>query len=350
MIFRVTPSEIFYTIPTLEELVKAEEKVANLCRERLSAIWKEDAATHQKVSAWLEEELAKMRATRSAFHFLILRDIAICSREAAYPIVALGNLSGSVISFLLRVTEMAPFEYYTPEIVFGSDANPVTPDCTIGIAPQIRPLLQKYLDDRHGFAECNKELFRQLSLVDVDTCTRLGALLQGTHKNPTLCDIDYQICHRVANDILVEFFKEHGISGVFVEELNQPARWNLNSLLRLYAFTKAEFINGNNLKKLNASEFFVTREEFYHCLVQHDVPAETALDIVKGGVWSTGTKREKYIAILESYRVPEFVKDYFSKVQNLWAMASCVDRVLHKCYLAILLQNSNEFIKIVEKK
>lgn len=338
MIFKVTPNEVFYTIPTSEELVKAEEKVVNLCWECLSTIWKEDAATHQKVSAWLEEELAKMRATGSAFHFLILRDIAICSREAAYPIIALGNLSGSVISFLLRITETEPVEYYTPEIVFGSDANPVTPDCTIGIAPQVRPLLQKYLDDRHGFIECNKELFRQLSLVDVDTCTKLGALLQGTQKTPTLCDIDYKVCHRVANDILVEFSKEHRVSGVLVEEFNQPAHWNLNSLLRLYAFTKAEFNNGNDLKKLNASGFFVTREEFYHCLVQYNVPAEIALDIVKGGVWSTGTKREKYIATLESYRVPEFVKDYFSQVQNLWTMASCVDRVLHKCYLVILLQ------------
>lgn len=340
MVFKVTPRDIFYTIPSPAELRKAEENVENLCREHLSAAFKEDAATHQKVSAWLEEELAKMRATGSAFHFLILRDIAICSREAAYPIIALGNLSGSVISFLLRITEMEPVEYYTPEIVFGSDANPITPDCTIGIAPQVRPLLQKYLDDRHGFIECNKELFRKLSLVDVDTCTRLGALLQGTQKNPTLCDIDYKVCHRVAHDILVEFSKEHGISGVLVEEFNQPARWNLNSLLRLYAFTKAEFNNGNDLKKLNVLGFFVTREEFYHCLVQYNVPAEIALDIVKGGVWSTGTKREKYIAILESYRVPEFVKDYFSQVQNLWTIASCVDRVLHKCYLVILLQGS----------
>lgn len=338
MVFKVTPRDIFYTIPSPAELRKAEENVENLCREHLSAAFKEDAATQQKVSAWLEEELAKMRTTGSAFHFLILRDIAICSREAACPIIALGNLSGSVISFLLRITEMEPFKYYTPEIVFGSDANPVTPDCAIGITPQVRPLLQKHLDGCYGFIDCNREMFRQISLVDLDTCAQLSVQLQGSKKYPTVGDIDPVVCFHTAMDILTEYAKERGLHIPMIEEFCRSNNWDLHALFRLYAFTVGEFNDGNNLMNLNAPEFFVTREEFYHCLVQYNVPVKVALDIVKGGVWSTGAKREKYIAILESYQVPEFVKDYFSQVQNLWTMASCVDRVLHRCYLVILSQ------------
>lgn len=334
MIFKVTPCDVFFTVPTPEELQKAEETVANLCQERILAIYKDNDATRQKVSVWLDAELEKMRATGTGFHFLILRDIALCSREAGYPIIALGDLSGSVISYLLSITEMDPFEYYTPEIVWGLDTNTITPDCTIGIAPQVRLLIPKYLDSQHGFMPCDREMFRKISLVDVNTCEQLGVLAQETGKEPTVDDIDNAICLRAAKDILEEFSKENGTSIPLVEEFNQPENWNLHSLLRLYALTKGEFNNGNNLMNLNSQDFFVTREEFYHCLVQYHVPAEIALEIVKKSVWATGAKREKYTAILESYQVPESVKDYYAKVQHLWTMASCVGRVLHKCYLA----------------
>ena len=137
MIFKVTPRDVFFTVPTPEELQKAEETVANLCHERIMAIYKDNDASRQKVSVWLVAELEKMRAAGTGFHFLILHDIAQCSQEAGYPIVALGNLSGSLIAYLLGITEMDPFEYYTPEMVWGSDANPITPDCTIGFAPKV---------------------------------------------------------------------------------------------------------------------------------------------------------------------------------------------------------------------
>jgi len=119
MFFKVTTGDIFYTIPASEGLREAEDTVANLCREQMITYDNEAI-----VSAWLDAELEKMRATGTGFHFLILRDIAQCSQEAGYPIVALGNLSGSLIAYLLGITEMDPFEYYTPEMVWGSDANP----------------------------------------------------------------------------------------------------------------------------------------------------------------------------------------------------------------------------------
>lgn len=181
-----------------------------------------------------------------------------------------------------------------------------------------------------------------LNLVEVNACEQLGGLAQETEKNPTVDDINNAICLRAAKDILEEFSKENGSAIPLVEEFNQPENWNLHSLLRLYAMTKGEFNNGDNLMNMNAQDFFVTREEFYHCLVQHNMPAEIALDIVKKGVWVTDAKREKYNAILESYQVPEFVKVYFAKVQHLWTMASCVGRVLHKCYLAWYQQHFPE--------
>lgn len=323
MIFKVTTRDIFYTVPTPEELRKAEETVANLCRER---IYDNDAIT----VARLDAELKKMRTTGTAFHFLILKDITLCSREAGYPVITLGNLSGSVISYLLGLTEIDPFESYTPEIVWGSDANPITPDCTIGIAPQVRPLLQKYLDAQHGFMDCDKELFRQISLVDVNTCEQLGVLAQAAGKKPSACDLDNAIYLRVARDILEDFCKENGTALPLVEGFK--ADWSFNSLLRLFAFTKGTF----DLKKpdWNDPNFFATRDEFYNRLVQCSVPADIALDIVKKGVWSSGTQREKYVQTLESYHVPKAIMDYFAGVGHLWTVSACIGRLLHKCYVA----------------
>ena len=339
MIFKVTPNEIFFTIPTLEELLKAEDKVAHLCRERLSTIWKEDPMTRQKVSAWLNIELERMRATRTAFHFLMLCEIVSYSREKGYPVVALGKLSGSVISYLLSITGRAPFEYYTPETVWGLDANPISPDCTIGIAPQVRPLLQKHLDSCYGFTDCNREMFRQIPLVDLDICVQLGVLLQDIKKYPTVGDIDHIVCFHVAMDILTEFAKEHGLDVSTIEEFCRSKTWDLHALSRLYAFTMGGFNDGSNLACLDDPKFFVTREEFYHYLLQYNIPVDVALEITKNGVWATGSKRQKYNATLVSYHVPEFVMNYYSQVYNLWTMASCVDRVLHKCYL-VLLRNA----------
>ena len=109
MIFNVTPSDVFFSVPSPEELQKAEETVATLCLERISTAYTEDAVSGQKVSMWVDAELAKMRATATGFHFLVLRDIALCSKAVGYPIIALGNLSGSIIPYLLGITEMDPF-------------------------------------------------------------------------------------------------------------------------------------------------------------------------------------------------------------------------------------------------
>jgi len=322
MFFKVTTGDIFYTIPASEGLREAEDTVANLCREQMITYDNEAI-----VSAWLDAELEKMRATGTGFHFLILRDIAQCSQEAGYPIVALGNLSGSLIAYLLGITEMDPFEYYTPEMVWGSDANPITPDCTIGIAPQVRPLLPKYLDARHGFVAGDKELFRQISLIDVHTCEQLGALEQATGKKPSACDLNHAIYLRVASDILEDYSKE---SGGLIEGFKED--WSFHSLLRLFAFTKGTF----DLKKLNLNDpnFFATRDEFFNRLVQYGIPADIALDIVKKGVWSSGTQREKYVQTLQSYHVPKIIMDYFDGVGHLWTVSACIDRLLHQCYVA----------------
>jgi len=342
MIFKVTTSDIFYTIPSSEELREAEEIVANLCRERIITAYNGKAAIEKQMFDRFDAELEKMRATKTAFTFLILREIAILSRSEGYPIIALGNLSGSVISYLLGITELDPFEFYTPEIVWGTDTKPLALDFTIGIASQVRPLLPKRLDVHYGFVSCDKELFRQISLVDVKSCEQLGTLAQTTGKNPSVCDFDSTTYFRAAKAIIDEFSKVTGFLAPLSKETTNLENWDFNLLLRLYAFTTAEFSNENFTLNLTNQNIFVTREEFFNNLVHHNVPNDIALDIVKKGVGAVGDKREKYVELLESYHVPESIKNYFTKVTHLWTAASCVGRALHKCYIAWYQENYPE--------
>ena len=65
--------DVFYTIPTVEELQKAEKNILDICNERLTEAYKANTEEEQKnIGACLNNETERMRATETAYHFLIL--------------------------------------------------------------------------------------------------------------------------------------------------------------------------------------------------------------------------------------------------------------------------------------
>lgn len=331
--------DVFYTVPTTEEIRKAEKIVINLCNERMTEVYKESGQDIQRIiKDCLNNEIEKMCATGTAYYFLILKEIAELSQEEGYPILTLGNLPGSIISYLLGITEYDPFsigvEHFVPELIWGTDTNMTTPNFTLGIAPQIRKLINKKLDSKYGFVACNNEIFKQILLVDVKTCEILGTLSQETGKQPFISDFNSAVYNRVARNIADDCIEEASIKSLLNEEIRKTDNWNFDSLLRLYAYTLGDFNQRKSISNLNNQNFFVTRDEFFKDLVYHNVPADVALDIVKKGVWSTGSKREKYIKTLDEYNVPEYIKNYFYDVAHLWVSSDCVGRLLLKCYIA----------------
>ena len=71
-------------------------------------------------------------------------------------------------------------ENYLPELAWGIDTNITAPNFTIGIAPQIRSLISERLDSKYSGVECDNDIFKQISLVDVKTCEMLGSLSKET--------------------------------------------------------------------------------------------------------------------------------------------------------------------------
>ena len=346
MRFRVTLNhnnapvgDVFYTVPTTDEMKKAEKIIIDLCNERLTEAYKANAQEEPKtIEDCLNNEIEKMCSTEIAYNFLILKEIAEVSQEAGYPIKALGNLSGSIISYLLGITEYDPLnigvENYLPELTWGTNTNISIPNFTVGIAPQIRSLISERLDSRYSGVECDNDIFKQIPLLDVKTCEVLGGLSKETGQRPFISDFDSAVYQRVVRNIIDDCMEEDSVKNLLYEEIKQITNWDFHSVLRLYAYTLDSFNHTKSIRNLNNKNFFVTRDELFKELICYNVPTDITLDIVKKGVRSTGAKREKYVKELETYNVPEYIKNYFSDVTHLWVSTDCVGRLLHMCYIA----------------
>ena len=148
-----TFGDVFFSVPTKEEMQKAEKRVTEICHKKALKIYKDNPNVFEnEIFARIEKEIEKMSATETVYHFLVLKEIAEVSREAGFPIMTEGNLSGSVISYLLGITEYDPISFnldYTPiELLWGTDETVITPDFSTGIAPQIRPLIHSRVDSK----------------------------------------------------------------------------------------------------------------------------------------------------------------------------------------------------------
>ena len=53
MLFKVTPNDVFFTVPTEEELHKAEDAVAKLCREHIKTCYDNNTEIWQYVHSIL---------------------------------------------------------------------------------------------------------------------------------------------------------------------------------------------------------------------------------------------------------------------------------------------------------
>lgn len=152
MEFKVTNSsnvmyvgDVFYSVPTAEEIKKAEDIIITICNENIDKYYSDNL--QEKVYERLNYEIKQMCATDSVFYFLIVKEITEVSRKEGFPIITLGDLSGSLISYLLGITEYDPFNISVEgpmlELVWGTVANPVKPNFSIGIAPQISKISYK---------------------------------------------------------------------------------------------------------------------------------------------------------------------------------------------------------------
>lgn len=295
--------ELFFSMPQQEELIIAQEQVSEFCRN----------AINNEKNERLEYELEQMKRTKTAYHFLVLKEIASLSKEKGYPIMFNGSMGGSYISFLLGISPFNPSKepYISSELIWSLYDSCNTPDFEISISPNIRSLIQKRLDEKFGFVKDNNSLFYQLRITDCELCDCVF------HTDVDMEKYDTSICTAI-------------MQRLFPETANITC--DFKQLVNIYAYKcGGSFSADVSLDELLGDDVIVTRDKLYFELVSNNVPSELAVKVVKKGVWSPENKKREYILQLEKYSLPENVLSAFKNANHLWDVASCISRLYIQC-------------------
>lgn len=327
---------LFYSAPSEKEIIKANETVEKLCREKVGELY----GDQNFVVGRLEDELFLMEKTGSGFDFLLLKEIAEFSREQGCPVLLMGDISGSIILFLLGVSFINPLPpHYRceggcyPNFEVGETAisgfdlpDKCCPTCgkqmvkdghnirldvvwkkatkpqalDIAIAESIRPYLLKCLNDKFGNCEADAMLYRRIVMPSNSLCQLVGDIA-----NETKIKCSLEICHDevLLQQVLKEFIEdEKRHLDEMKEQHPETATWCAQEL----AYIKS-------CKTITKIDFgTLTRIYGYHVM---------------------GTDDQKmYENIYDEHFV--IFKDEqldLKSTHGLWSKATCINRVILMC-------------------
>ncbi|MBE6814197.1 MAG: hypothetical protein E7522_01980 [Ruminococcaceae bacterium] len=371
-----TCGKLRFSAPIQEEIEKATKEIWQLCCDRLGKLY----GVTELGLEWLAPEIYNVQVTETTHNFLILKEIAELSREKGYPILVEGNLSSSLIAYLLGITNVNPLKahYYCEneecskiyeeikDNVFGIDAedklcpkckrkmtkdgyslkfiawgplrHPKAPDFSIEIAPEIRPFIEDRLNQKFKSVKSDEESYLEFNMNDSCQCSDIGNMYKQIGVKPETEQYTNEVYLRAlknlsekAKEMVEEDEKDEEGILKFADELRNIKNCDFHTLCRIFAYHCASFKNGKSLKNLDNPDFFVTREELISQLAAIGFSAKSYLDFVKHGVWSLGERKEKYIEKLKEHNAPEQLIENFKNTTNLWPMCACITRMQLAC-------------------
>ena len=282
-------------MPVSEELDKAVKEVASICRAKADELYGE----MNFAADFLESELYMLEKTETAFHFLILKEIADLSQEKGYPILIEGNLSASVIAYLLGISDVNPLKSHyrceskeclsrfeliksktfgidaddkvcrhcdrkmvkdgfnlNPSMAWGSLNKPNKPDFSVEIASEIRVFIHSRLNKKYGYVKTNDEMYYRISLPDSSFCKKIGDMYKSSGIKPETKqytnEIYLKVLRNISEDIReeAEMFETTDVKGyeravAFADELKNIEECNFYTLCRILAYRHGSFKNGS---------------------------------------------------------------------------------------------------------
>ena len=383
-----TCGKLRFLAPTQEEIEKATKEIWRFCCKRLGKLFAET----DLVGDWLGPEIYNVQVTETTHHFLILKEIAEVSRENGYPMLVEGDLSSSLIAYLLGITNVNPLKahYYCENeecsenyelikdypfgidgedklcpkckrkmtkdgyslkfIAWGPLREPKSPDFSIRIAPEIRPFIEDRLNQRFKSVKSYEETYLEFNLNDSCQCSDIGNMYKLSRVKPEgkqfANEVYLEVLKNLSEEIkdeIEEGMVDEEFSLAFADELKNIEKCNFHTLCRILALYHGSFKNGKSIKNLENPDFFVTREELISQLVSIGFSDKSYLDFAKHGVWSRGENKEAYISILKEHNAPEQLMENFKNATNLWPMCACITRMQLACEKAWYKINFPEF-------
>lgn len=337
MRFKIAHISLEYKMPTQESIDEIEKQITKLCYEQIRDVCADSPAAVFR----LELELAVMKQRRIAFEFILLKEIADFSHEEGYPIMGGGDLSSSLIAFLLGIISFNPLtalgekkakkdeSFVYTDIVWTSLPYFRRPSLSISIAQSVRPLLIERLNEKFQRIEESEELSFGIYLFTDKAFDNVGKIAKLTGELPHINQFNNEVYLPIIKDLAECYQKRVGES--FAKGLNSITSCDFHTLVRIYGYIYASFFRERKIEDLYNPDFYALRDEFYEALLSCGMPNDVAFYIVKDGVWSRNEDREEYFCILDKYGASREMKDYFNIVANLQSTYDCVSRVEAMC-------------------
>ena len=325
---------LVFSVPTQEAMEKAEVEVAALCRDQYRKVFSDKTEPF----AQLEMELKQMKETNTAFHFLILREIANLSREEGYPLMANSKWACSLIAFLLEISQVDPFYLFrSGRFTLGK------PYFEIHVASSVFEQLAQRLQKKYGNVDAAELRYHTITVIESDRCERIGKLARKTGETPSNFgnDVYVSALHTIAEQILARDLDEKNDNEEenlplmqFASEMKGVADCDFDTLVRIFAYDKGTFSEPKRLENLKNTNFFVLREELEEALHACGMPYEDAQYLVQKGVWHNAgndARREEDARLMERYHVPQEIRESFSNIWNLQPAYGCINRLIFMC-------------------
>lgn len=266
---------VFFSAPTMREMKKADEKLSDICHERLK-----DCFGNQESSlTQLEKELCITSESCNSFQYLVLKEIADCSRELGYPVQ---SNNGTLIAYLLGISYINPLS----DCFCSQPCGILIADSTgMRIAAPVRSVLQERLDKALGNTKDDKNNYKHISLPDSEVCQNIGDAHFKVHipeKNISFNkDVYKNVMKKISSDIISDVRCDDKQKSFANELLNMPIE-SFCILLRAYGYLFNTTESEKSVERIKDFRYCVLRDEVYDMLVQKGLPPKEAVRFCRG--------------------------------------------------------------------
>lgn len=324
---------LFFSLPKTEEIDRKADEVEAYCSQSLKRNFDSD----KQIEKRLDYELNAMRTSQTSIYFLILKEIADCSKEYGYSIMTSGELCGSLIAYLLGLTDINPNEQICGKIdeeLFWVKSNTEYKwDFSSFIASPIRPLIHSRLDKKYGSTKGSSSLYQTIGLANLNWLSQIKLLNDKTSVYPTGGYQDPQVLNKVLSGVVMNHLaavKEMNYMNSddeksFLESLQSFEVHNFYELVRTYGYIYSSR-ETKSISDLTSQNCLIFRDDLFAILKEYGYPADDAYEFCKYGLWSRDEQKEEYAALLAEDELPEPIIEQFEHTSHLWCKASCIER------------------------
>ena len=132
----------------LPEKETAENRLKKLCLKGL--VWRYGSSPPPEPYKRLEKELSVIKKTGFSDYFLIVADMARFARKKKIPICGKGSAAGSLVSYLLGISNIDPIKHDLYFERFLNHERSEPPDIDIDVCSKRRNEVQEYLLSKYG--------------------------------------------------------------------------------------------------------------------------------------------------------------------------------------------------------